>query len=90
MERKIRYRYLGRRSDSGEGTTINMSSSGVLFAADRELTPGRLMELSISWPVQLNAKCALKMLAWGRIVRFHDGRGAIKIDRYEYRTASAQ
>ena len=45
-------------------------------------------EVSISWPAQLNNKCALKLVARGRIVRFEDGRAAMEIQQYEFRTHS--
>ena len=74
--------------EAGDGKTLNISSSGVLFTTDHMLLPGRRLELSISWPAQLNNKCALKLVARGRVVRFEKGRAAIEIQQYEFRTAS--
>lgn len=92
IEREVRYRVLSKRSgeESGDGKTINISSSGVLFTASTVLLPGRRLELSISWPAQLNNKCALKLVARGRVVRFEDGRVAFEIQQYEFRTLSSQ
>jgi len=72
IEREVRYRVLNKRSseETGDGKTINISSSGVLFTVEHMLLPGRRMELAISWPAQLNNKCALKLVARGRVVRF--------------------
>ncbi len=86
----MRYRVLNKRSaeEAGDGRTINISSSGVLFTAQHVLMPGRRLELSISWPAQLNNKCALKLIARGRVVRFENGRAAIDIQQYEFRTQS--
>jgi len=53
------------------------------------LLPGRRLELSISWPAQLNNKCALKLMARGRVVRFEEGCAAIEIQQYEFRTHSS-
>jgi hypothetical protein len=50
------------------------------------LLPGRRLELDISWPVQLNNQVALKLVARGRVVRFEEGRAAIEIQQYEFRT----
>lgn len=75
--------------EAGDGKTLNISSSGVLFTTEQMLLPGRRLELSISWPAQLNNKCALKLVARGRIVRFEKGRAALEIQQYEFRTASA-
>jgi PilZ domain len=91
IEREVRYRVLSKRSgeDVGDGRTINISSSGVLFTSEHILLPGRRLELSISWPAQLNNKVALKLVAKGRVVRFEQGRAAIEIQQYEFRTQSA-
>ena len=91
IEREVRYRVLNKRSseEMGDGKTINISSSGVLFTAEHMLLPGRRMELAISWPAQLNNKCALKLVARGRVVRFEGGRAAIEIQQYEFRTHSS-
>ncbi len=92
IEREVRYRVLSKRSgeDAGDGKTLNISSSGVLFTAAHVLLPGRRLELAISWPAQLDNKCALKLVARGRIVRFEDGRAAMEIQQYEFRTQSSQ
>ncbi|HEY6392995.1 MAG TPA: hypothetical protein VIX89_17070, partial [Bryobacteraceae bacterium] len=60
MDREIRYRVLERKSAESFrlGKTINMSSNGVLFLADRFVVPGKRLEVAISWPAQLNSKVA--------------------------------
>ena len=67
---------------------MNISSSGVLFTSEQMLLPGRRLELSISWPIQLNDLVPLKLVARGRIVRFEQGLAAIEIQQYEFRTQS--
>jgi hypothetical protein len=91
IEREVRYRALNKRNGekAGDGRTINISSSGVLFTADHSLLPGSRIELSISWPAQLNNRTALKLVVRGRVVRLEQGRAAIEIQRYEFRTQSA-
>jgi hypothetical protein len=88
LERDVRYKVLSKRSteEAGGGKTINMSSSGILFTAEHLLVPGKRLELSISWPAQLNNKTALKLVARGRVVRCEDGRAALEIQQYEFRT----
>jgi hypothetical protein len=90
IEREVRFRVISKRAgdDGGVGQTINISSSGVLFTTDRTLIPGRRLELSINWPAQLNNKCALKLVARGRVVRFEPGKAAIEIQQYEFRTTA--
>lgn len=91
IERDVRYRIMNKRGgeEAGDGKTLNISSSGVLFSTEQMLLPGRRLEVSISWPAQLNNKCALKLVARGRIVRFEKGVAALEIQQYEFRTASA-
>lgn len=91
IEREVRYKVLSKKDgdEAGTGTTINMSSSGVLFTTDHLLIPGKRLELAISWPAQLNGNCALKLVAKGRVVRYEEGRAAIQIQQYEFRTKGA-
>ena len=88
IEREVRYKVLNRRTgdETGSGRTINMSSNGVLFTTGTFLVPGRRVELSISWPAQLNSKVALKLVARGRVVRAEDASAAVEIQQYEFRT----
>ena len=73
----MRFKLINRKSaeEVGVGRTINMSSNGVLFTTDQYLLPGRRLEVSISWPAQLNSKVGLKLVARGRVVRCDEGRG---------------
>ena len=89
IEREVKYRVLSKRSGNEEGTgkTVNISSNGVLFTTDKILLPGKRLELSISWPAQLDNKCSLKLVARGRVARLEQGRAAIEIQQYEFRTA---
>lgn len=91
IEREVRYRVLNKRSgeELGDGKTLNISSTGVLFTTSHLLLPGRRLELSISWPAQLNNQCALKLVARGRVVRFEEGRAAMEIQQYEFRTQAS-
>ena len=88
IERELRFKLLSKRlgEEAGSGTTVNMSSSGVLFATDKTLLPGKRLEMAISWPAQLDNRCALKFVARGRIVRSEAGKTAVEIDQYEFRT----
>jgi hypothetical protein len=88
IEREVRYKVLNKRSgeEAGDGKTVNISSTGVLFTSQHVLVPGRRLEVAISWPAQLNNKCALKLVARGRVVRFEEGLAAIEIQQYEFRT----
>lgn len=88
IEREVRYKVLSKRSadEVGCGKTVNMSSSGVLFTAQHFLVPGKRVEVSISWPAQLNNTTNLKLVARGRVVRCENGKAALEIQQYEFRT----
>ena len=90
IEREVRYKTLSQRSEviQGSGKTLNISSSGVLFTADHELPVGTRLEVSISWPAQLNEKCLLNLVARGRVTRQDGGNLALQIQQYEFRTQS--
>ena len=91
IEREVRYKVLNKRGgeEAGAGQSLNMSSSGVYFTSEHLLVPGRRLELAINWPAQLDNKTPLKLVARGRVVRFEEGRAAIEIQQYEFRTQAA-
>ncbi len=86
--REVSYKVMNSKGvvEIGTGETINISSAGVLFNAQAPLRPGKRIELSISWPVQLDGKYGLKLVARGRIVRCEGTNVALEIDNYEFRT----
>jgi c-di-GMP-binding flagellar brake protein YcgR len=86
--RDIQYRVLNGKNgrEAGRGKTVNISSTGVLFSVQGPLAPGKRVELSISWPAQLDGKCGLKLVARGRVIRSEDMEVAVEIEKYEFRT----
>jgi hypothetical protein len=92
FRREITYKLDGRKgvSFAGTGHTVNMSRAGVLFTTDQHLLVGRNVELSISWPVQLNSAIPLKLVARGKVVRSDDSGTAVEIRYTEFRTQASQ
>jgi len=87
IELELRYKVVARRVQlNGAGRTRNMSSGGVLFDGDQSLPAGCFVELSIHWPVLLQATCPLTLLIVGRVVRCDDHTVAVKTTRYEFIT----
>lgn len=91
IEQEVHYRVHSRNAAgiTACGQTVNISSSGVLFSTEQALLPGRSVELNITWPAQLDKKCALKLVAQCRVVRCQDGRAAVEIVQHEFRTRSS-
>ena len=71
----------------GAGTTLNMSTGGVLFQASDVLIPFRQIEMSLQWPFLLQDVCPLRLYVRGRVVRSRGYEMAVRIDTYEFRTA---
>jgi len=92
IEREVQYRVLnrGQVDVQAQGRSVNISSSGILFTTEHVLIPGRRVELAIDWPAQLDGKCALKLVARGRVVRFEGERAALEILQHEFRTRGAK
>jgi len=88
LENDVRYKLLEakRIPQTGHGRTQNISSGGVLFTTQTQLTLGQRVELAVDWPARLNEHCGLKLVALGKIVRSSAGTAAINIEKYDFRT----
>jgi hypothetical protein len=87
MERQIQFK--SRRSRSaltGSGTTVNMSTRGVLFTTDLSLPEGERVTLEVGWPVLLNAAVPLKLVTRGKVVWCENSQTAVRCDKWEFRT----
>jgi c-di-GMP-binding flagellar brake protein YcgR len=89
IERTISYRVVGHGpvGASGSGTTVNMSSGGMLIATDRILSPGWRVEVEVAGPFQVDDRVLLKLVIMGRIVRSESGAvtlAALKISRHPF------
>jgi hypothetical protein len=74
----------------GEGKTINMGSTGMLFSTDQVLPIARLVQVFVNWPARLADDCGLRFVAWGPVVRSNGQQTAIRINKYEFRTRSSR
>jgi hypothetical protein len=89
MERQIQFKSQGSRSALiGSGTTVNMSSRGVLFTTDRPLPEGEPVTLEVGWPVLLDAAVPLKLVTRGRVVWCENSHTAVRFDNWEFRRVS--
>jgi hypothetical protein len=85
---ELRWKLIRRRRvlDAGTGTTLDLSSGGILFESERQLPAGGSVELSISWPVLLHNVAPLQLVVTGRVVRAAGRRAAIRMVQHEFRT----
>jgi hypothetical protein len=66
-----------------------MSSSGLSFTADRPLSIGQKLDLSIDWPARLDGDVQLQLVVSGVVVRNSGAVTALRIERHDFRTRSA-
>lgn len=70
----------------GVGKTLDIGSRGILFTTQERLPVGRLVEVSVNWPVRLGGDCPLQFVAVGKVVRSEATKAAVQIARYEFKT----
>jgi hypothetical protein len=87
IEMVLEYRLMGRGAliGAGQGRTVDISSSGILFEAERTLPPQRIIHLSIDWPACRDSTGAMVLHATGRTVRRRGRRTAVLMERHEFR-----
>lgn len=88
LQREMRYKLLEQNQSAGGGIgqTVDISSGGVSFTADRSLPADAVIEISMSWPVTLDNACPLRLVVKGRVVRNEGNAVACTIDKFEFRT----
>jgi hypothetical protein len=74
------------RVKTGLGHTIDLSSSGLRFVADKPLLTGQKLDVSIDWPVLLDGATKLQLIMSGVVVRADGTAIALQIQRHEFRT----
>jgi hypothetical protein len=67
------------------GTTMNISSNGLLFEISERLQPEQRVSVSVEWPVRLDSRIPLNLVLEGRILRWANGVAAMRIHRHEFR-----
>jgi len=77
----------GRAKRLGSGTTLDVSSRGVLFRTDDWLPAGSYVELTLTWPFFLEGVCPLKLVMRGRVVRSAGNEVAVRTRDHKLRVA---
>ena len=77
-----------RLRDMGTGTTVDLSSGGILFEIDHEPLATGSMELAIPWPARPTDLPSLHLVVIGGVVRVSGTRVALRIRRYGFSTAA--
>jgi hypothetical protein len=64
----VQFRESGQGTWS-EGTTVNISRSGVLFNADNLLERETMLEMRIIFPAEVTGAVPMSVVCWGPVVR---------------------
>ena len=92
LQLAVRYRLIGTRTPARWTTaeSVNISSSGILFQVSEEIPLGQGIEAFVAWPVSLDNRVPLKLAVKGPVVRIDGNHAAIRFERYEFKTRSAE
>jgi hypothetical protein len=74
---------------AGTGVTLQMSSTEIVFTADRPIEPGTKVELSMAWPALLNNQVALRLVSEVKITGREGQTLTASIWKYHFRTRGA-
>jgi len=70
----LRYRRLGE-NDWHDGTTENISRSGILFTAEESLQPSAMLEINLVLPAEIAGLSATEVVCRGEVVRTVEHNG---------------
>jgi hypothetical protein len=76
----------GKVVKTGQGRTLNLSSSGALFECGAALPKGLRVELSVAWPARIDGKVGLSFVACGKTVRTTGHGIAVAYSKHCFRT----
>ena len=83
----VRYRSLNRRDAfCGVGSTVNVSSKGLLISGPGGVELGARIEVTMEWPFVLGGRIPLQLVTRGQIVRQEESSFAVTFKRYQLRT----
>lgn len=92
---RMKMRFTLPRPESGgtpvsrSARSIDISRDGILFTSPEPLAVGQTMEGSIDWPVHQTGGIPVKLEVKGAVVRSENGRIALQIVRFEFRSTRA-
>ena len=73
---------------TGVGRLIDLSSSGLRFVGQGPLDPGEKLDVAINWPVLLDERVQLQLIATGVVAWSSATEVAMQIQRHDFRTRS--
>lgn len=87
IDLRVGFRYFSQGGRlSGAGRAVNIGSGGILVDSRHQITEGALVEISIEWPLLLDGRIPLQLVAVGRVLRHGTSHFAATFERHEFRT----
>jgi len=85
---RLAYRLMrrGRVVETGQGRTVNLSSSVIHIATETAVPIGFDIEVLIAWPARIDERVPLNLHVRGRTLRAEGNRTAVEIRHHEFRT----
>ena len=68
IETRFRY-HIGGEPVWMEGTVVNISRSGILFRAQKEIAPRTMLQMRVVFTSRLTGYGPFSILCWGQVVR---------------------
>jgi hypothetical protein len=72
------------------GESLKVSSKGLLFTTSAVFLPGPVVEAFIDWPIRPHKSVRLRVVVKGAVVRSAGNHAAMHIEKYEFRTCTAE
>jgi hypothetical protein len=70
-------------SVSGEGTSINISSNGMMFRSSKDLSDGEKITAALEWPILADGKPMI-LLVHGHVIWIHGSEVGISVSHYAF------
>ena len=88
----VRYFVAQRRwaAEIQSGVIQDISSAGLRFTSLQPVEVGRKIELAINWPVLLDDRVPLQVIATGTVVWNRGNETAVRVHRHEFRTRGVE
>jgi hypothetical protein len=89
IQTSLRFREKGE-AEWSEGTTVNISRTGVLFQTDEKMEPETILEIQIVFPASMTAGAAAHIISWGPVTRTEAPRVAAAFRHHRFTSMSAE
>ena len=86
----LRFRRLAKNEAWTRGTSLNFSSTGILFTAERPIHLGASLEMVVEWPPSSGAVPKRELVLDGMVIRIRNNEAAVSIRKLAFRSSALQ